>query len=410
MSFFAGTGAALLGGGLSLAGGLLGGKDQGPSQSQLDYTAQRQERTDQGYLNAGMARQLAAVLGPAEARRILQGTMPREQFERLFGRSGGAIDRAAIQRERDTLAGQLAPYRTVGKDGKPVGNGFKDREAYAAGVDTAKGAARLRELEAMLASGQDPGVVGEIDPAAWDAQGPGVYSDYQNLATQAGQQGQQVIDQYGRDTQRLLGMSRGVEALANQYGRGEAERINRDFSRDLVGSNRLTQGTLLGRGLGSSTILTQQLGANTQRNAEGRERALSDLGNRQIGLKMGARGDTVRLLGGRLAGGTQLQMGNQDRTLGMQQQALGLKTNLLTGSTTNPWLGRATGAYTPGIAPSPQRTDWGSTLGAIGGSLLGYGLNNVANGAGGSSASSPSNLQMPTYNGLNNNAAQQLLG
>ncbi len=401
--FWAGAGSALIGGGLSLAGGLLGGEDKGPSQSQLDFNAQRTERTDQGYLNAGMARQLAAVLGPTEARRFLQGTLPREQFDRLFGRSGGAIDRTAIQRERDTLAGQLAPYRTG------TGNGFKDREAYAAGVDTAKASARLRELESMLSTGQDPGAVGEIDSAAWDAQGPGVYSEYQNLATQAGQQGQQVIDQYGRDTKQLLGMSRGVEGLANQYGRGEAERINRDYSRDLVGSNRLTQGTLLGRGLGSSTILTQQLGANAQRNQEGRERALSDLGNRQIDRKMSARGDTVRLLGGRLSGGTQLQMGNQDRTLGMQQQALGLKTNLLTGSTTNPWLGRSTGSYNPGIAPQSQGTDWGNAITGIGSSLLGYGLNNLANGSG-SASNTNRNLQTPTYNGLNNNASQQLLG
>lgn len=378
MSFFSGTGAALLGGGLSLAGGLLGGGDQGPSQSQLDYNAQRTERTDQGYLNAGMARQLAAVLGPAEARRILQGTMPRQQYERLFGRAAGAADVAAATRERDTLMGQLAPYRTGS------GNGFRDREAYAAGIDTAAASARLAELERMIQTGQDAGVAGEIDQAAWDAQGPGVFSDYQNLATQAGQQGQQVIDAYGNDTNRLLGMARGNEAIANQYGRGEAERINRDYDRALKGNNRSTQATLLGRGLGSSTTLTNQMRANTMRNEEGRQGALSALSKSQVDRRMAARGDTIRLLGGRLAGGTQIQMGNQDRSLGMQQQALGLKTNLLTGGTTNPWLGRSPGAsYTPGIAPAQQRTDWGGAIGGIGGTLLGYGLNNLVTGSGG---------------------------
>ncbi len=386
-TFFAGAGSALIGGGLSLAGGLLGGGgNQGPSQSQLDYNAQRTERTDQGYLNAGMARQLAAVLGPAEAKKYLQGTLPRDQFERLFGRSAGAIDRTAVQTERDRLTSQLAPYRTG------TGNGFKDREAYAAGVDTAKASARLRELDAMLASGQDGGAVGELDSAAWDAQGPGVFGEYQDLATQAGQQGQQVLDAYGGDTNRLLGMARGNEAIASQYGRGEAERINRDYDRSLKGNNRSTEATLLGRGLGASTTLTNQKRANTMRNEEGRQGALGALSKSQVDRRMAARGDTIRLLGGRLAGGTQLQMGNQDRTLGMQQQALGLKTNLLTSGATNPWLGRSPGAsYTPGIAPAQQRTDWGNTIGGIGGTLLGYGLNNLANGSSGGGLGTLSN-------------------
>jgi len=367
--------AAVAGGAIAVGGSLLssGGGSQGPSQSQMDYNAQRTERTDQGYLNAGMARQLAAVLGPAEAKKYLQGTLPRDQFERLFGRAGGAIDRTAIQRERDTLTSQLAPYRTG------TGNGFKDREAYAAGVDTARSAARLRELEAMLSSGQDPGAVGELDSAAWDAQGPGVLGDYQNLATSAAAQGQEALDQYGRDSKSLLGMYRGVEGLANQYGRGEAQRINTDYDRELTGANRLTQATMIGRGLGASTTLTQQMGANTQRNSEGRQRALGDLGNRQIDRKMAARGDTVRAAGARMAGGTQLMLGNQDRTLGMQQQALGVKTNLLTGSATNPWLGRSPGSsYTPGIAPSAPRTDWGNAITGVGSTLLGYGLRNLA--------------------------------
>ena len=373
--------AAVAGAGISVAGGLLsssGGGSAGPSQSQLDYTAQRTERTDQGYLNAGMARQLAAVLGPTEARRILQGTMPRQQYERLFGRAAGPADVASATRERDTLMGQLAPYRTG------TGNGFRDREAYAAGVDTQGASARLAELERLIQTGQDAGVVGELDQTAWDAQGPGVFGEYQNLATQAGQQGQQVLDAYGGDTNRLLGMARGNEATASQYGRGEAERINRDYDRSLKGNNRSTQATLLGRGLGASTTLTNQMRANTMRNEEGRQGALGALSKSQIDRKMAARGDTIRLLGGRLAGGTQLQMGNQDRTLGMQQQALGLKTNLLTGGATNPWLGRSPGSsYTPGLAPAPQRTDWGNAITGVGSTLLGYGLNNLANTAGG---------------------------
>ena len=373
--------AAVAGGVVAAGGALLSsqsGGSAGPSQSQTDYNAQRTERTDQGYLNAGMARQLAAVLGPTEARRILQATMPREQFDRLFGRAGGAADVSAATRERDTLMAQLAPFRTGS------GNGFRDREAYAAGVDTAAATARLAELDRMILTGQDAGVVGELDGAAWDAQGPGVFGEYQSLATQAGQQGQQVLDAYGVDTNRLLGMARGNEAIANEYGRGEAERINRDYDRSLKGNNRSTQATLLGRGLGASTTLTNQMRANTMRNDEGRQDALGALSKSQVDRRMAARGDTIRLLGGRLAGGTQLQMGNQDRSLGMQQQALGLKTNLLTGGATNPWLGRSPGAsYTPGIAPAPQRTDWGGAISGIGSTLLGYGVNNLVSGSGG---------------------------
>ena len=67
--------------------------------------------------------------------------------------------------------------------------------------------------------------------------------------------------------------------------------------------------------------------------------------------------------------------------MGLRQQAAGLKTNLLTGGITHPFLSRSTGSFVPGLSqgqPS-QTAQWGNLLGGVGGQMFGYGMRDLMN-------------------------------
>lgn len=374
----------LAGGALGAVGNLIGGGgNEGPSSQQLEAQARANRYTDEEYIYGGMARQLAAILGPEKARQVLQGSMSQDAYSRLFGRAAAPIDRASVESQIKAIEDRLRPYRAE------RGNRVDDRAAAAAGINVQSELNRIRELQTMLTTGTDPGQTGTIDGAAFDRMGSGVMGEYDNLTKQATQQGRDALKGYNADTARLLEMARGIEGGAQQYGQQERERINRDSSRALTSANRATESRLMGRGFGASTALTQQLTGNARQMEEARQDALGSLGDRQIGMLNQLRGNTLGLAGQRATGQTGLVLGNQDRTMGFNQQALGLKTNLLSGSVTNPWLSRSTGSYVPGLAPSQPSSsaNWGNWLTGLGGQAFNIGAMDWMrqNGIGGTS-------------------------
>jgi len=415
----------LIGAGLGAVGGFLGsqGGSGGPSDSQLEHFARMNQYNDEQYLYGGMARKLAAIMGPEKARQVLKGTISAQAYDRLFGRASARHDRSDIVDQIKAAEQRLAPYRagngngwndrkareagintaqedanlaalreqlmggSVGAEIKAIeqrlapfraerGNGIDDRAAAAAGVNVQQELSRLRELNTMLSYGIDPGQTGTIDSAAFDQMGPGVLGDYQALAAKAEQQGKTALKGYGADTARLMEMARGIESGAQQFGQQERARINTDADRALTSANRLTEGRLIGRGLGASTTLTQGLQSNARAMEEQRQNALGSLGDRQIQMLNQLRGNTMGLAGQRMGGKTSLLLGNQDRTLGYQQQALGVQTNALTAGDMNPWLSRSMGSYVPGMAPSSPSSSatWGNFLTGLGGQVTNLSL------------------------------------
>lgn len=362
---------SVIGGALGAVGGLLGGGgDTGPSSQEREAAARASQYTDEQYLYGGMARQLAAMLGPEEARRIIQGSLSQDAYGRLFGRASGPADMAKVDQELADLNAKLAPYRAE------RGNKVDDRAAAAAGIDPKALLSRIRELETMKLTGVDPGMKGTIDSAAFDQMGPGMMQAYQQMIGDARTQGAATLGRFGAQTNELMRQGRGVEQGAMDFGKSEAARINRDADRALTGLNRQTQAQMMGRGFGASTALTQALAGNTRSIQESKNDALGQLGDAQIRLLTGIRGNNLSMLGNRMGVGTQLDLSNQDRVMGMQQNAAGLKTNLLTGGVTNPFLSRSTGAYVPGLSqgqPS-QTAQWGNLLSGMGGQMFGYGI------------------------------------
>lgn len=378
----------LIGAGLGAVGGMVsGGGNEGPSTQEREAAARANRYADEGDLYGGMARQLAVMFGPERARQVLQGTLSTDQFSRLFGRGPGAVDRTSVQAQMKAIEDRLAPYRAS------RGNKVDDRAAAAAGVNVQSELSRLRELQTMLTTGVDPGQTGSVDAAAFDKMGPGVMGKYNDLATEAAAQGKGALKSFGRDTQALIGQSRNIESGAADYGRSERERIAREADRALTGANRMTEAKMIGRGFGASTALTQGLTGNARSIMESKNDALGMLGDKQMEMLNRLRGNTLSLAGQRLGQGTQLSLGNQDRTLGFKQQALGVETNALTNPTMNPFYSRsaASSGYSAGLAPAQpsQSAQWGNWLSGLGGQVFNLGamdwLKNL--GVGGSGGS-----------------------
>jgi hypothetical protein len=359
---------SILGGVLGLGGTALGARAASDAaQAQIDAGRDNRE-FDQRNLNQGMARYYAQLYGPQEAESMLRGSLGSDQFGKLF-RDDAAKGRASRLSELDGIIKQY---------------GTNSRAARAAGVDLAAARRERSQLQAAVKS--DP--TDALDQSDFRQMGPGILSQYSGLADQAEREGASNMQRYDRDSDLLTQQARGIEGMARNFGAGERSRINRDFNDTMASTNRLTESRMLARGLGASTLLSQQLGGNARQLERGRQDALGSLGDRQIGLQTQLAGNTMGVLGGRLGGRQALTMGNQDRVMGMRRGVIDTRAQAASGNIANPWLSRSTN-YNPGTSPSAASgATWGAALSGIGGNILGQSLGG-AFGGGGNSGSQP---------------------
>lgn len=391
-----------IGGVAGAAIGAQANKDVAKSQIQ----AGREQRDfDLSNLNVGMARQLALFYGPDKAESILRATLPRDQVDRLIGRSKDPAAQRANADEIAQIDASLAKYSKSGLYGggkagvnaTPVVR-YDKAAAKQAGVDIDSLLARRKDLA------NNAEVPGQLDLEAYRTLGPGILGQYDQLTDQATRESGQALNAWDLDTNRLLGQSREIERQAQNFGESERTRINRDADRSLKGVNRLTEARLMARGLGASSVLGNQLASNARSNLEGRQDALGQLGDRQIQLRTGLMGNTLGLDTQRSGGRQSLLLGGQDRAAGFRQQALGLNTNLLSGGGLNPWLARSTGSYFSGASPSGAAGQtWGNALSALGGYTGGrqssVDWNSLFRGSGQSSGGSATPTHYSNYNG-----------
>lgn len=372
MSIFGG----LLGGGLSLVGGLLGASGARDAANAQTAAAREALQFQNNQMGQGRLAQLALAFGPQEAERIIRATLPRDQVERLFGRAATAPGFTVDQQQQlDRLNSQIATREASGQRRTGFSNaGASDPELT-----------RLRsERDALLrVTGGDPGVTGEVDMEALRGLGPGVYQQYDSLLSQLRGQGDTALSDYDSATGTLRREAGGIERDARRFGRGQIERINRDSSRALENANNMAQASLLSRGMGASSLLANSLGQNAVESERARADAISGVEDQQSRLLTGIRQGNLGLLSQRLGARTPLLLSNQDRETSLQSSLLGSKLGLLTGPSSNPWLGQSAQSYFPGVSGSAAaQQSIGNSLTAIGGPLLGYGMGNFFGGGG----------------------------
>jgi len=389
---------SIVGGGMGIAGAAMSSAANEKIERAKLKAAIENRNFDLGKLNQGAARNLALMLGPAEAEKVLRGTFSASEVASMFRDPNTTRARAGYTDELAQIEQALAPYargkgidvgttrRATGLNTQTVRKtpaGYDRTRATAAGVDIDKLLARKTELDGLMAG--NPDNPEGIDLEAFRAMGPGVNQGYDDLITRAETEGAGAIGRFDTDSTRLMKGARAIEGQARNFGQQERERIYRDSDRALTGLNRATESRLMGRGLGASTILTGSLRANTNQMGENRANALGSLGDRQIGLQTSLAGNTLNMDAARSGQRLGLTLANQDRTGGYRQNALTFRQNALSGATMNPWLSRSTGQYFPGNSPSGAAGQtWGNFISQLGGQGAAGGWGNFGGGSGGS--------------------------
>jgi hypothetical protein len=359
MSAFA---APLLGIGLgsSLIGGLLGSSGA-RSQAQAELAAQRENRDfTQREGVRGYGQTLLNMLGSQEAERYLRSNGYGEQ---AFGRPARAAGFTADQQaqladlERQIAAEQGGVTRNNRGRANPKLDGL------------------IRERDALLAvTGGDPGTQGLFNLEDFRGAGPGVMDQMQELARKYQGMGNNNLDQYDATTGQLLRGARSIEQSARGYGEGERKRVVNEADKALTSANRMAEAKLIGRGMGSGTLLTGAIGSNTKAITEAKNNALSSIGDKQIALQTGLQGQTLNTLAQRSAGRVPMVTDNLNRSLMLDQAPIDMKSQLFTGGIANFWNGKDT-RFMSGVSPSGAgMSSFGNLLSTMGGQAGNYGM------------------------------------
>jgi len=182
----------------------------------------------------------------------------------------------------------------------------------------------------------------------------------------------------GQRTGMVDQLARGNEALAASWGHGRDNIIRQDAKSQLGTLNSQSRGALMGAGLGNTSAVASQMGANSIGVNREMQRALQTLSEGQIDRSMGARSQRMDL--NQRMGEAQnqrdyqresdrlgLTQGNLNRTLAMRDQPIQTQLQMLQGQVFNPLLGQGTSQYYPGNGGVA------SALGNIGGAAFGVG-------------------------------------
>jgi hypothetical protein len=207
---------------------------------------------------------------------------------------------------------------------------------------------------------------------------------------------------YKGGTDSILGTydkgAAGIMNIADAYGRGREQTINRDSERMNKSADARSRAALAASGLGNSTLLGNQLTANARNAQESKQSALQNLGDAQVGLKTGLAsnflnqrnstynnlfnnwaGTAERTMGQNLAndysrsqGRTVLDTESLNRYLQLGQMTPNTLLSALGSNVTNPWLGQNTSQYYPGYSGAGSAlANLGSGAMALGGQQMG---------------------------------------
>lgn len=379
MGFFDGGFGGIIGGVLGLGGAALGASGAS-SQAKAENAARERELklfADEAAIRDRYL-QLAQAKGPAYAIAVAKA---RGDYDKAFGTAGTpaqTINPAGANGDAKAINDQLKALtdkyggNLVISNGKIVGQSGVSREDYQRvqnllGQQALIGQANGKPIDIPAVAGQ-PGLLNLAD---FQALGPGYVEKYNQLADSSDAMGKGTLGNYDQQTGLLDRQARQLTASTQSYGRQEEAKIRRDADRALTGANRATQRRLQSSGLFNSTIGTQAIGANARGINESTADALGQIGDRRLGLVTGLEGQRLNLANQRAGGRTTLDLGLQERGIGLRQGALGTEIAATTNASQNPWLGKDLSGFVPSQSPSGLAAQtFGNFAAGAGGSLL----------------------------------------
>ena len=398
----------LLDGVLGLAGGLFGAATQSEgaregaqAQIQAGRDAQKLYTNE---TDLGQARALLFAMGD-QALPYLQATLPRDRYQRLFGRPAATSeDRTRFTQELEQAKQTLARYKTSG------GNGYLDNAARAAGVDIPALTARVGELQQILDNPNDTGSPGVFDQNALSGmtQGGGYLGQLGTMAQGASARGKALMGDFNADTGRLEQMGNAMGLGLASYGEGEKARVKREAKDTNLAMGRAAIAKLNAGGFGKSSIAANAVAENARQVGNNLSDQLGAIKDRQFQTGLGIQQANLGLATDRATRRTGLQGQLNDQEYQYQLAPVAAKQALLTSNVFQPFLGQNTTQYFPGVSPSAASANaWGGFMSGTGGTLFGKYLAGDQDKGSGAAASG---LSLPSYGGLNNNSFSQLMG
>lgn len=398
----------LLDGVLGLAGGLFGAATQSEgaregaqAQIQAGRDAQKLYTNE---TDLGQARALLFAMGD-QALPYLQATLPRDRYQRLFGRPAATSeDRTRFTQELEQAKQTLARYKTSG------GNGYLDNAARAAGVDIPALTARVGELQQILDNPNDTGSPGVFDQNALSGmtQGGGYLGQLGTMAQGASARGKALMGDFNADTGRLEQMGNAMGLGLASYGEGEKARVKREAKDTNLAMDRAAIAKLNAGGFGKSSIAANAVAENARQVGNNLSDQIGAIKDRQFQTGLGIQQANLGLATDRATRRTGLQGQLNDQEYQYQLAPVAAKQALLTSNVFQPFLGQNTTQYFPGVSPSAASANaWGGFMSGTGGTLFGKYLAGDQDKGSGAAASG---LSLPSYGGLNNNSFSQLMG
>lgn len=365
---------ALIGAGASIFGSALGASGASKAaKAQADDAARARELYDYQTL-LGMARFARELYGGQGALDYLRGQLTAEQYNRLFGRPASQATLTAEQQRRISQIDAEIQRIEGGLGGTGPFPFSRQRTGSQADERAQRDLNRLRaERSAILtAAGQRDALPGLFDVSAYAGGQEGIIPAATRLAAEEEERTRGLLGSYDTDTETLRYAAEQNILDASRFGEQERRRIQLESERALRGLNRLTEGRLMGAGLGGSTLLAQQLAGNQRSIREQTENMLGSLSDRQIQLLSQLRGAKLATLAGRFSGRSALEAGVLERLSALRAQPLNMRLALASSPIMNPWLEQNTMQYFPGVSPSGSALSTiGNTLAGAGGTILG---------------------------------------
>ncbi len=363
----------LVGGGLSLLGGVLGGssaKSAANAQVQAGRDALNQQNQ---WGNDQMLSLYATLFGPDKALEMWRARVGNDQYAQRFGsaQAGGSTMTQDEQREMESLQAekQRLSTRYSGPTGGLSRRGGNPNQARLAEINN-----RLAVLSAKsggTGAAANPGT-SSLDQFKSAYAGQGTIGDLQGLADQFKTQGDQLVGGYDTDTASLLAQSKGLEDFASGYGKTQEGRIERDAGRSIDAANRRAMGMAAASGMGGGSLLGSQMAANAKYIGEGATDQKNAWADQMLKFNTALKGNTLNLNQSRLNDRMRLLLANRDSNLALQQQPITTKLNAMSGNAANPFMGVSASPFFSGASPSAGMSGaLAGTAGALGGNLFG---------------------------------------
>lgn len=363
----------LLGGGLSVLGGILGGSSAS-KQAKAEQAAAAQTRQDSidNSVMTNYARLRALFGDDATARNYLRDLLPRELQDQYLGVAASDASFTPQEQARLQAIDQELAQANRSNSGGAFGWGNANRAGQNASTQQRVQALQAEKAALMAKSGGNPGQLGKINSAPdsmmGGSGGGGLLAQYAQLANQSQAGTNQLLGAFGRDTQQGLGAYDSLITQAGQYGAGQEERIRRDAASQ---EKRLNQGSLAAlaaRGVGGSNVLAALNGNSRSVNRDAQDQILN-VNDGRIDRQLGIGSQRAGFLGQRLNTQAGIRGAGMDQFLSLSRLPLDLKSNVL--------LNPGQPQLVPGSGASPSGA-FGSTiansLAGVGGTLGGIGL------------------------------------